>query len=94
MFAKLWASTKSFFARLFPHEPEPGRFESGSTWSLRGLVTTAPMVAPSREYLVYIPKGRSIWRRAPLIVLCHGCRQTPEEIAQLLDEADNHQFGS
>ena len=26
-----------FFARLFAREPEPGRFESGSKWSLRGL---------------------------------------------------------
>src|SRR6185369_14122689 len=24
----------------------------------------------------------SIWRRAPLVVLCHGCKQTPEEFAQ------------
>jgi poly(hydroxyalkanoate) depolymerase family esterase len=39
-------------------------------------------VLPSREYLVYVPKGRSAWRRAPLIVLCHGCKQTPEEFAQ------------
>jgi len=82
MFARLWARTRAYFEKLFPHEPEPGRFESGSEWSLRGFLAAAPFVVPSREFLVYIPKGRSAWRRAPLVVLCHGCKQTPEEIAQ------------
>ena len=82
MFAKFWARTRSWFEKLFPYEPEPGRFESGSKWSLRGFLAAAPFVFPSREFLVYIPKGRSFWRRVPLVVLCHGCRQTPEEIAQ------------
>jgi poly(hydroxyalkanoate) depolymerase family esterase len=95
MFAKLRARARAFFDRLFPHEPEPGRFESGSKWSLRGFVAAAPFVLPSREYLVYIPKGRSLWRRAPLIVLCHGCKQTPEEFAQgtrIAELADQHGF--
>ena len=82
MLERLWARTKGFFGRLFPSEPEPGRFESGSAFRLRGFLAAAPFVWPSREYLVYIPKGRSLWRRAPLIVLCHGCKQTPEEFAQ------------
>ena len=95
MFAKLWVRAKSIFNRLFASEPEPGRFESGSTWSLNGFIAAAPFIAPSREYLVYVPKGRSIWRRAPLVVLCHGCRQTPEEFAQgtrITDLADRHGF--
>ena len=95
MFARLRARARSFFARLFPHEPEPGRFESGSKWSLRGFLAAAPFVFPGREYLVYIPKGRSPWRRAPLIVLCHGCKQTPEEFAQgtrITDLADRQGF--
>jgi len=82
MFAKLWVRTRSLFEKLFPREPEPGRFESGSKWSVHGLLAAAPLVLPSREFLVYIPKGRSLWRRAPLVVLCHGCKQTPEEFAQ------------
>jgi len=82
MFARLWARTRAYFEKLFPHEAEPGRFESGSKWSLRGFLAAAPFVLPSREFLVYIPKGRSAWRRAPLVVLCHGCKQTPEEFAQ------------
>lgn len=95
MLARLWARTKALFGRLFPHEPEPGRFESGSDWSLRGFLAAAPFALPSREYLVYIPKGRSSWRRVPLIVLCHGCKQTPEEFAQgtrIAELADRHQF--
>ena len=95
MFKRLWLRVESLFARLFAREPEPGRFESGSKWSLRGFIATAPFIAPSREYLVYIPKGRSMWRRAPLVVLCHGCKQTPEEFAQgtrITDLADRHQF--
>jgi poly(hydroxyalkanoate) depolymerase family esterase len=95
MFAKLWARARAAFERLFPHEPEPGRFESGSEWSLRGFLAAAPLVLPSREFLVYIPKGRSAWRRAPLVVLCHGCKQTPEEFAQgtrITELADRHGF--
>jgi poly(hydroxyalkanoate) depolymerase family esterase len=38
-------------------------------------------VWPSRDYLVYVPRGYTPWRRRPLLVLLHGCRQTPEEIA-------------
>ena len=82
MFARIWSRTKEAFARWFRREPAPGRFESGSKFSFHGWVATAPFVWPSRDYLVYVPKGRSAWTRAPLLVLCHGCRQTPEEFAQ------------
>ena len=82
MFANLWARAKALVARWLGRAPEPGHFETGSKFSLAGFVTTAPLVWPSRDYLVYIPQGRSAWRRAPLLVLCHGCKQTPEEIAQ------------
>jgi poly(hydroxyalkanoate) depolymerase family esterase len=95
MFARLWARTKSLFRKVFESEPEPGRFESGSEWSIKGFLAVAPFVPPSRDFLVYIPKGRSTWRRAPLVVLCHGCKQTPEEFAQgtrITDLADQHGF--
>jgi poly(hydroxyalkanoate) depolymerase family esterase len=41
-----------------------------------------------------VPRGHSRWRRRPLLVLLHGCRQSPEEIAggtritALADERD------
>ncbi|MEO8755447.1 MAG: PHB depolymerase family esterase [Casimicrobiaceae bacterium] len=91
----LWSRIKARIARLFRHEPTPGRFESGSKFSVHGMVGTAPFVWPSRDYLVYVPKGRSAWRRAPLLVLCHGCKQTPEEVAQgtrIADLADRLGF--
>jgi poly(hydroxyalkanoate) depolymerase family esterase len=78
----LWQRLKSRFTGWFAREPAPGYFETGSKFSIHGWVGNAPMVWPSRDFLVYVPKGRSRWRRAPLLVLCHGCRQTPEEVAQ------------
>jgi poly(hydroxyalkanoate) depolymerase family esterase len=82
MFGKLWARAKAFFSKLFRRKPpEPGRFESGAQFAFRGLLATAPWILPRREYLVYVPRGHARWRRVPLLVLLHGCRQTPEEIA-------------
>jgi poly(hydroxyalkanoate) depolymerase family esterase len=70
-------------ARLFRREAAPGRFEPGLAASPRGHVAVAPMADPARDYLVYVPRGWSRWRRARLVVLCHGCRQAPEELAAL-----------
>ncbi len=74
---------RPFFARLFRRVGAPGRFETGQAASWRGYVTSAPTVEPARNFLVYVPRGWSRWRRAPLLVLCHGCQETPEEIAAL-----------
>jgi poly(hydroxyalkanoate) depolymerase family esterase len=91
----LWNRLRGFFNRAFRRAPpEPGRFEAGSRFSLHGWVSVAPWVWPSRNYLVYVPRGHSRWRRRPLLVLLHGCRQTPEEFAAgtritaLADERD------
>lgn len=82
MFGKLWSRAKALFARLFRRAPpEPGRFESDTGTALRGLLASSPWILPRREYLVYIPRGHERWRRVPLLVLIHGCRQTAEEIA-------------
>jgi len=83
---RVWLRVKAFVERvraLLRREVAPGRFDAGvaSTW--RGHVTTAPIVPPERAYLVYVPRGHSRWHRAPLRVLCHGCRQTPEDLAAL-----------
>ncbi|HEX6138257.1 MAG TPA: PHB depolymerase family esterase [Casimicrobiaceae bacterium] len=84
---RLWLRIRAFvaraFARLLRREVAPGRFETGRAASWRGRVTTAPIAEPARDYLVYVPRGWSRWRRAPLLVLCHGCRQTAEEFAAL-----------
>jgi poly(hydroxyalkanoate) depolymerase family esterase len=90
----LWLRLAGFLrARVFRRELAPGRFETGSASSWRGRVTTAPIVPPERDYLVYVPRGHSRWRRARLVVVCHGCRQTPEDIANLARvtaHADQH----
>jgi poly(hydroxyalkanoate) depolymerase family esterase len=46
------------------------------------MLRGSPWTWPSREYLVYVPRGHTRWKRRPLLVLLHGCRQTPEAIAQ------------
>jgi poly(hydroxyalkanoate) depolymerase family esterase len=86
---------RGFFGRFFRRAPpQVGRFEAGSKFSWHGWVPFAPWVWPSRSYLVYVPRGHSRWRRRPLLVLLHGCRQSPEEIAggtritALADERD------
>jgi poly(hydroxyalkanoate) depolymerase family esterase len=77
-----WSRFKSAVGRIFRREPSPGRWTSGAKFSWRGSLTTLPWLWPRREYRLYLPAGWSRWRRAPLIVLCHGCKQTPEEFAQ------------
>ena len=79
---ELWSRIKDRVARLFQREVAPGRFEAHAKFSWHGWIGAAPFVWPRREYLVYIPRGWSRWRRAPLLVLCHGCKQSPEEIAE------------
>ncbi|MGE5668346.1 MAG: alpha/beta hydrolase family esterase [Betaproteobacteria bacterium] len=78
----LWSRAKAFLGRLFRRKPpEPGRFETGGKGTFRGFLAVAPWILPQRDYLVYVPKGHADWREAPLIVLIHGCRQTPEDFA-------------
>lgn len=85
LLGRLWARIASHFvrlsARLFRREIAPGRFEPGTASSWRGFVTTVPMVGPERDYVVYVPRGWVRRRRSPLVVLCHGCRQTQEAFA-------------
>jgi poly(hydroxyalkanoate) depolymerase family esterase len=78
----LWARARNFLARLFRRKPpEPGRFVAGRKFALRGWLAAAPWMWPARDYLVYVPAGHTRWKRRPLIVLIHGCRQTPEELS-------------
>jgi poly(hydroxyalkanoate) depolymerase family esterase len=60
----------------------PGRWIEGGKTSWRGFLALAPWKWPRRRYRLYLPRGWSRWTRAPLIALCHGCRQTPQEFAQ------------
>jgi poly(hydroxyalkanoate) depolymerase family esterase len=49
---------------------------------MRGRLHSAPWVWPSRDYLLYIPRGYGGWKRRALVVMIHGCRQTPEDFAR------------
>ena len=90
----MWSRLRNFVVRLFRGEPpEPGRYVEGRKMSWRGWLAGAPWIWPARDYLLYIPSGYGGWRRRVLIVLLHGCKQTPEEIAQgtrIIKAADAH----
>jgi poly(hydroxyalkanoate) depolymerase family esterase len=94
MFEALRIRFRALVARLFGREArEPGRFESGSKFSWRGWLASSAWTWPSRDYLLYVPRGYGGWRRRTLIVLMHGCRQTPEDIAagtRIAAAADAH----
>jgi len=81
----LWSRVREFFAGLFRKKPpEPGKFVADTKLSWRGFLVHAPLVPPQREYLAYVPASATApwgWRRHPLLVLLHGCKQTPEDIA-------------
>jgi poly(hydroxyalkanoate) depolymerase family esterase len=82
MLDKLRSRVRDLVARIFRRRlPEPGRFEIGSNFSWRGWLAAHPWIWPSRDYLLYVPRGYGGWRRRPLIVLIHGCKQTPEDIS-------------
>jgi poly(3-hydroxybutyrate) depolymerase len=91
---RLWSAAREFLARLFRRKPpEPGRFVAGSKFSWRGWLAVTPWLWPSREYLVYVPRGYGGWKRRPLLVLLHGCKQTPEDFAaatRIAALADQH----
>src|SRR5450432_1411371 len=63
-----------------PRTLAPGRWESGADRGLRRTLQDEPH--RRREFVVYVPAGWSRDIKAPLILLCHGCNQTPEEFAQ------------
>jgi poly(3-hydroxybutyrate) depolymerase len=79
--------------RRRPPEGREGYFEAGGKWSWRGWLTQFPWVAPSRDYLVYLPRDYVARRSYPLVVWLHGCKQSPEEFAAgsgIAGEADGH----
>ena len=94
MTGKLWSALRTWAVRFFRRKPpEPGRFVVDRAMSWRGWLAVMPWLWPSREYLVYVPRGYGGWRRRPLLVLLHGCRQTPEDFAagtRIAALADSH----
>ena len=78
------ARFKSLLRAALPPRARAGPLRSRhARSSLRGLLATAPLVlADARLPRLRAARTWTRWRRAPLLVLCHGCRQTPEDIAE------------
>jgi len=82
-----------FVARLFRRPGAPGHFVGGRGFAWHGRIEVVPWVLPSRDYLLYVPHGYGGWDRHPLVVLLHGCKQTPEQFAsmsRIVALADRH----
>jgi len=77
-----WSRLKAAAGRLFRREPSPGRWVYGKKGAWSGFLALLPFAWPRREYVLYVPRGFTRFRQAPLYVFCHGCQQTPEEFAQ------------
>ena len=74
-----------------PPGAREGHFVVGSKMSWRGWLAHSPWVAPSRDYLLYVPANYRAWRGHSLVVWLHGCKQSPEEFAagtRIAEEAD------
>ena len=77
------------------HQPDASR---SPAYQARVAVFSPAHTGPQRGYLVYVPAGltdRWTFRRHPLLVLIHGCRQTPEDIAagtRIAHLADQNRF--
>src|SRR6476619_2675307 len=50
---------KPIFTRHFRRVPVPGRYETDSRSALRGSLASSPWIWPSRDYLVYVPRGHA-----------------------------------
>src|SRR5258708_21253578 len=82
MFEKIKAALRQFLPRFSRRAPPlPGHFVSGHKFAWRGRLDAAPWLWPSREYILYVPRGYGRWTRRPLVVLLHGCGQNPEDFA-------------
>jgi poly(hydroxyalkanoate) depolymerase family esterase len=78
----LLSRSMEWIRRFFRREPAPGYWKEGSTFAFAGFIRFRPWVLPRRHYRLYVPLGYTRWRRAPLLVMIHGCKQTAAELAQ------------
>jgi len=81
-FTRIWTTLKEVFRRLLRRPPTPGRYEEGSKFSWRGWLSVAPLVWPSRAFRLYLPTRWTLLRRAPLVMLIHGCKQNAQIIVE------------
>ncbi|HET6802878.1 MAG TPA: PHB depolymerase family esterase, partial [Casimicrobiaceae bacterium] len=79
---RLWARAKEWIRRLFGRPLAPGRWLEGHAFSWHGILGYRPWVFPRRHFRLYVPRGWSRAKRTPLVVLIHGCKQSPDEFAR------------
>ena len=56
---------------------------SGRGSAMGGRLESVPWLWPRRDYLLYVPLGYGGLGKRPLVVLLHGCKQSPEDFAAL-----------
>ena len=77
-----WARLSESILRWFRRPPAPGRWIESDTFAFAGFIGFRPFALPRRSYRLYIPRGYRRRGRSPLLILLHGCKQTPTELAQ------------
>jgi poly(hydroxyalkanoate) depolymerase family esterase len=72
-----------------------GRWIRGTTRAAEGRLSYAPWARPWRSYQLYLPGGIEPRAPSPLVVMLHGCTQTPQVFAKgtrMNRLADEHGF--
>lgn len=77
-----WTRINEWLEKRFARPAPTGRWIEGRAFAWRGLIGFRPWVFPRRGFRLYVPGSWSRSAAAPLLVLIHGCRQTPEEFAR------------
>jgi poly(hydroxyalkanoate) depolymerase family esterase len=88
MLASLRAATRHLLARLRLRAPQPApvppsdRLPTGTPAAARGRMPEFGFSSPagSRSYALFVP-SRTTEGPRPLLVMLHGCRQTPDDFA-------------
>lgn len=76
-----WRRARAWLARRLGWPEAPGRWLDGHAFSWHGILAFRPWVFPRRHFRLYVPRGWARRKRMPIVVLIHGCRQTPDEFA-------------
>jgi poly(hydroxyalkanoate) depolymerase family esterase len=77
-----WTRINEWLEKRFARPAPAGRWIEGRAFAWRGLIGFRPWVFPRRRFRLYVPGSWNRSAAAPLLVLVHGCRQTPEEFAR------------